>query len=477
MITFLFGLALLIVGGMIYGRVCERIMKPTDDPTPATAQRDDVDFVPMKKWRNSLIELLNIAGTGPILGPIQGALFGPIAFITIPIGCVIAGAFHDYMMGMMSIRNRGGQTPQLIKLFLGPRIYYMYAVFVCVLLLLIGVVFVYTPGDIFVTHILHQNSSLDNPVLWVVYACIFGYYIVAALFPIDKIIGRVYPLFGAILLISAVGVFVGLFVHGYPLPELWDGESGYPLVEHFMPIFFVTVTCGILSGFHSTQATIVSRTVVNEHEGRMVFYNMMIAEGFIAMTWAAGAMGAFGLGPATVEQLGTAPTAVVGIISYDMLGNIGGLIALLGIIVLPITSGDTALRALRLTLGEAIGLDMSQRRNALKLAIPIFVVVFAILIWAKADTSGFNALWRYFSWANETCGVFALTAIAMFMARNRMPYAMALVPGAFYLFVVASYILNAHFGFNLPWTPAFIVAGVLTVAYIARVVYRARKKA
>ncbi|MBQ9042506.1 MAG: carbon starvation protein A [Eggerthellaceae bacterium] len=287
MTTFLIGLALLVAGGAVYGRVCERVMKPTDDPTPATVQSDGVDFVPMKKWRNSLIELLNIAGTGPILGPIQGALFGPVAFITIPVGCVIAGAFHDYMVGMISIRNRGGQVPELVRLFLGRGVYYVYAVFVCLLLLLIGVVFVYTPGDIFVNQVLHQESTLANPVLWGVYAAIFGYYVVAALFPIDKIIGRVYPVFGAILLVSAVGVFAGLFLNGYPLPELWDADPGNTLAGDFVPIFFVTVTCGILSGFHSTQATIVSRTVVDEREGRTTFYDMMVAEGFIAMTWAA----------------------------------------------------------------------------------------------------------------------------------------------------------------------------------------------
>ena len=238
MITFLFGLAALVVGGIVYGRICERVMKPTDDETPAVTRQDGVDFVPMAKWRNSLIELLNIAGTGPILGPIQGALFGPIAFVTIPIGCVIAGAFHDYMVGMISIRNGGGQTPDLIRLFLGKRFYVAYTVFVCLLLLLIGVVFVYTPGDIFVTQILHQESTLSNPTLWVVYGVIFAYYIAAALFPVDKIIGRVYPVFGAILLFSAVGVFIGLFANGYELPEIWDAAAGFPMRENFMPIFF-----------------------------------------------------------------------------------------------------------------------------------------------------------------------------------------------------------------------------------------------
>ena len=476
MITFLIGLIMLAVGGAVYGRVCERVMKPTDEETPAVAQRDDVDFVPMAKWRNSLIELLNIAGTGPILGPIQGVLFGPVAFITIPVGCVIAGAFHDYMVGMISIRNKGGQTPDLVRLFLGRRAYYVYAVFVCLLLLLIGVVFVYTPGDIFVTQILRQESTLSNPVLWVVYGVIFGYYVIAALFPIDKIIGRVYPLFGAVLLVSAVGVFAGLFLKGYPLTELWDAAAaGFPMKENLLPIFFVTVTCGILSGFHSTQATLVSRTVVSEREGRTTFYDMMIVEGFIAMTWAAGAMGAMNQGLASADALWTAPTSVVGIVAFDMLGPVGGMIALAGVIVLPITSGDTALRSLRLTLGDAFGLDMRRKGNVLKLAVPIFAVVFAVLIWAKADTAGFNVLWRYFSWANETCGVFALTMIAMYMARKRMPYGMALAPGAFYLFVVTSYILSAQIGFNLPWVAAYLGGGACVCAYAALLVRAARR--
>ena len=477
MTTFLIGLAMLVVGGFIYGRVCERVVKPTNNETPAIAQHDGVDFVPMARWRNSLIELLNIAGTGPILGPIQGALFGPIAFITIPIGCVIAGAFHDYMVGMISMRNRGGQTPDLIKLFLGRRFYVVYTVFVCLLLLLIGVVFVYTPGDIFVSQLLYQDASLANPVLWVTYGVIFVYYIVASLLPIDKIIGRVYPAFGAILLFSAAGVFIGLFANGYELPEVWEASAaGFPMRENFMPIFFVTVTCGILSGFHSTQATLVSRTVVSEREGRTTFYNMMIAEGFIAMTWAAGAMGAMAQGLVGVEELLTSPTSVVGVVSYDMLGRGGGIIALCGMIILPITSGDTALRALRLTLGDAIRLDMKQSKNVLKLAIPIFALVFAVLIYAKADSDGFNVLWRYFSWANETIAVFALTMIAMYMAENRMPYVMALVPGAFYLFVVTSYILNARIGFNLPWAIANVLAGACACAYVVFLVRAARRR-
>lgn len=269
MLSFLLGIGVLIIGGALYGRFCEKVMKPSDRKTPAVENYDGVDYVPMKKWKNSLIELLNIAGTGPILGPIQGILFGPIAFITIPIGCVIGGAFHDYMSGMISVRNGGEQMPSLVRRFLGKYVYTVYNVFVCLLLLLLGVVFIYTPGDIFITQIIGQKSTLGNPVIWIVYGVIFAYYIIAALLPIDKIIGRIYPIFGAILLLSAVGVCAGLFIKGYRLDEIWTGVSfTNPYGEHFIPIFFVTVACGIVSGFHSTQATLVSRTIADEREGR-----------------------------------------------------------------------------------------------------------------------------------------------------------------------------------------------------------------
>ena len=467
MITFLIGLAILCAGGFFYGRIAEKAFKPTDRKTPATEKYDGVDYVPMKKWRNSLIELLNIAGTGPILGPIQGILFGPIAFITIPIGCVIGGAFHDYMSGMISVRNDGEQMPSLVKRFLGKYAYILYNGVVCLLLLLLGVVFIYTPGDLFVTQIINQKSTLGNPVLWVVYGVIFAYYIIATLLPIDKIIGRIYPVFGAILLISAIGVFAGMFVKGYKLDEIWSGGLSFvnPYGEHFIPIFFVTVACGIVSGFHSTQATLVSRTISDEREGRMTFYNMMILEGFIAMVWAAAAMGAVNSGLVTKDMLHNQPTAVVGTISKDMLGSVGGIIAVIGVIVLPVTSGDTALRSLRIIVSDAFHIDNSKKRNKLILAGIIFVIAACILIYAKADTEGFNVLWRYFSWANESSAVFAFSMICVYMIRNKMPYIMALIPGMFYMFIVCSYILNAHIGFNLSWSISYILASILTIGY------------
>lgn len=467
MITFCIGLIILVVGAVIYGRVCEKIVKPTDAPTPATTKYDGIDYVPMKKWKNCLIELLNIAGTGPILGPIQGVLFGPIAFITIPIGCVIGGAVHDYFCGMISVRNDGKQMPALIGQFFGKYYHAIYNVFVCVIMVLVATVFVYMPGDLFVVEILKGESKLSNPAVWIVYGVIFVYFAIATLLPIDKIIGKIYPVFGAILLLSALGIFIGLFAKGYHLQEIWEGGLTFlnPYGEHFIPIFFVTVACGIVSGFHSTQATIISRTIEHEKEGRVTFYDMMILEGFIAMVWAAAAMGAVEAGLATNDMLRNTPTNVVAIIANHMLGRVGGLIAVIGVIVLPITSGDTALRSLRMVIMETFKLDSSKKRNNMIVALCLFCIVGGILFFAKANAEGFNILWRYFAWGNETIAVFAFSLITVYMIRHKMPFIVALIPGMFYNFVVVSYILNAKIGFNLPWTVAYIVAGILTVIY------------
>ena len=476
MVTFIIGLALLAVGGAVYGKVCEKVFRPDDRETPAVRMNDGMDYVPMKKWKNSLIQLLNIAGTGPILGPIQGILFGPIAFITIPIGCVIGGAFHDYMCGMISVRDDGAQMPALIKKYLGKFAYPVYNVFVCLLMLLVGTVFIYTPGDLFVTQILGADSGVKNPVVWIVYGAIFVYYIVATLFPIDKIIGKVYPVFGMLLVLSAIGLFAGLFIKGYPLDEIWDtGVVGvHPQGLHFIPVFFVTVACGIVSGFHSTQATLISRTMKSEKEGRMTFYNMMIAEGFIAMIWAAATMGVMKLGLADAT---TATTDVVGIIANNLLGRVGGIIAVIGIIVLPITSGDTALRSLRLIVSDALKIDQSKKRNRLAVSLVIFALVAAILVFAKVNAGGFNVLWRYFAWANQTIAVFAFAMISVYMMKHRRPFVMALVPGMFYMFIVSSFILNAAIGFNLPWVISYSVAGVLTAAYCGATIYCGMKSA
>ena len=493
--TFIIGLVILFGGAALYGRFCEKVFGPDDRQTPAYAKQDGVDFIPMQGWKNSLINLLNIAGTGPILGPIQGILFGPIAFITIPIGNVIGGAMHDYFSGMICLRDGGTQMPQMIKRYSNKGIFNVYNVFCCLLLLLVGAVFVYTPGDIAATSVFGFDGKPTSISTWIIYGVIFLYYLIATVFPIDAIIGRIYPIFGAILLFSAVGVFIGMFVKGYPLLNVWDDWSS-PILQltgadgavenftyadyfkghNFLPIFFVTVACGILSGFHSTQTAIISRTVKNERQGRMTFYNMMILEGFIAMVWAAGAMGVYNL--ALQEPDASLATGTIGVVCKDILGPVGGIIALVGVIVLPITSGDTALRALRLSLAETFHLDQSTNGKRMRLAIPVFLLAAGIIVFAKFNKDGFNILWRYFAWSNQTLSLFAFLCITVWMFENgKGKFAwMPLIPGAFYAFICSTYIANAHIGFNIPWTASYIIGVVFAIAYVVALCLYGRKR-
>lgn len=489
MLTFIIGLVILIVGAAIYGRFCEHVFGPDDRKTPAYTKGDGVDYVPMREWKNSLINLLNIAGTGPIIGPIQGILFGPIAFITIPLGNIIGGAMHDYFSGMICLRDGGTQMPDMVRRYSNKTIYAIYQVFCGLLLLLVGAVFIYTPGDIAATQVLGFDGAATSVSTWVIYGIIFLYYLIATVFPIDKIIGKIYPLFGAILLISAVGIFFGIFVQGYPLTELWDDwNSGgalfgdYFSANHFIPVFFITVACGILSGFHSTQTAIISRTMKSERQGRMTFYNMMVVEGFIAMVWAAGAMGAYNLGLVGFGNDGVstaAATETIGVVCKHLLGNAGGIIALIGIIVLPITSGDTALRSLRLAISDAIRLDQKSVGKRLGLAAAIFACVAFILIFAKSNADGFNTLWRYFAWSNQTLALFAFLGIAVWMFENgKSRFAwMPLLPGSWYAFITVTYIANAKIGFNIPWTGAYIIGVCAALAYLTAIIIYGRKRA
>ena len=495
MATFLIGLVVLFVGAAIYGKFCEKVFGPDDRETPAYSKQDGVDYVPMRGWKNSLINLLNIAGTGPIIGPIQGILFGPIAFITIPIGNVIGGAMHDYFSGMICLRDGGSQMSSMIHKYSNKGIYRIYNVFVCLLLLLVGAVFIYTPGDIAATGIFGFDGAATSVSTWVIYGAIFAYYLIATVFPIDAIIGKIYPIFGAILLFSAVGVFAGLFVKGYPLLNVWDDWKSpvfdftaadgtvtsfsygeYFDANHFIPIFFITVACGILSGFHSTQTAIISRTMKSEKQGRMTFYNMMILEGFIAMIWAAAAMGVYNLGLQEVNA--SLATGTVGIICRDLLGPVGGIIALLGVIVLPITSGDTALRSLRLSISDSLHIDQSSKPKRLGLSAIIFALVAVILVFAKSSPDGFNLLWRYFAWSNQTLSLFAFLAITVWMFENgKGKYAwMPMIPGGFYCFICSTYIANAKIGFNIPWTYAYIIGVVAAVLYVGVIIWYGRKR-
>ena len=482
MATFLIGLVILIVGAVVYGKFCEKVFGPDDRQTPAYTKEDGVDYVPMKGWKNALINLLNIAGTGPIFGPIQGILFGPIAFITIPIGNIIGGAMHDYFSGMICLRDGGSQMSGMIGKYTNKGIYRIYNVFVCLLLLLVGAVFIYTPGDILATGIFGFDGKPTSVSTWVIYGAIFAYYLAATVFPIDAIIGKIYPIFGGILMFSAIGVFIGLFVKGYPLINVWDSWSG-PFFDygakfsdgHFFPVFFVTVACGILSGFHSTQTAIISRTVKSEKQGRMTFYNMMVLEGFIAMVWAAAAMGIFNL----IEgQAAAGTTGTVIAVCKDLLGPVGGIVALAGIVVLPITSGDTALRGLRLTVADSLKIKQDTNAKRMGLSAIIFALVAVILIFAKLNTDGFNILWRYFAWSNQTLSLFAFLAITVWMFENgKGKFAwIPLIPGGFYAFITMTFIINAEIGFNVPWTGAYIIGIVLAIAYVAAAVWYGKKR-
>jgi carbon starvation protein CstA len=477
MTTFLIGLVILFVGGAIYSQVCVNVMKPDDRKTPAFTDTDGVDYVPMKKWRNSLINLLNIAGTGPIIGPIQGVLFGPIAFILIPVGCVLGGAMHDYFSGMLALRNRGMQMPELVKKYTNNVVYNIYNVYVCFLMLLVGAVFIYTPGDILAKQLLGLSGEASDPTTWIIYGLIFVYYLGATVLPIDKLIGKIYPIFGLILVFSALGIFAGVFVKDYQLTELslanWKGIYPMyfagkitPATSNLIPAFFITVACGIVSGFHSTQTAIISRSVMKEKEGRMTFYNMMILEGFIAMIWAAAAMGAY----AKAAAAGANPlsaTDVIGAVAFDMLGSVGGILALLGVVVLPITSGDTALRSLRLMVSEFLHIDQKPAKNRLTISAVIFILVAVILWWSKTSAGGFMILWRYFAWGNQTIATFAFAIITIYLLGKgyKMAALMSLLPGAWYIFITFSFICYAPIGFNLPMNTSYILGVVFALIY------------
>ena len=473
MTLFIVGVIILLVGGYFYSSYIEKELELDDRPTPATTKADGIDFVAMPKWKNWLINLLNIAGTGPILGPIQGILFGPIAFLAIPIGCVIAGATHDFIVGTMSMRNGGAQVPKLVGKYLGNGTRKVYNVVIAVLLLLTGTVFVYTPGDLIANDLLSLDPGSSK--IWIIYAIIFAYYILSTVLPIDQLIGRIYPLFGLFLVISAIGVLFGVLTKGrahlsYPGFGLMHP---HPTGQRFIPAFFITVACGILSGFHGSQITLVSRTIASERENRTTFYSAMIAEGLIAMAWAAGAIVIYSQG---IAGLDTSATLMVGEISRYFMGNIGGLIAIIGVIVLPITSGDTAFRSLRLIVAEELNIDQKVPAKRIGVAAVLFIPAIALIFWAKSNPNGFNMLWRYFGFTNQLVALFALGAATSYLLNNGRNYLIALIPGIFYTFIVTSFIIyDPAVGFGVDYKIAYVIAAIVCVLYAIFVVKTAKK--
>ncbi|MCG1021068.1 carbon starvation protein A [Sutcliffiella horikoshii] len=455
MYTFIAGIILLILGYFIYGKFVERVFGIKDSrKTPAYANQDGVDYLPLGKNKNSLIQLLNIAGVGPIFGPILGALYGPVAFLWIVLGCIFAGAVHDYLTGMISIRNRGAHLPELAGKFLGKFMKHTVNAFAILLLLLVGTVFVTAPAGLI--HTLADGSIALGAIILV----IFIYYIFATMLPIDKVIGRLYPIFGALLLISALGVGASLIITGAPIPEL-SFTNMHPDNVPIFPLLFLTISCGALSGFHATQTPIISRTTQNEKQGRRIFYGMMIAEGIIAMIWAAAGMSLFNGSAGLSEILANGgPGAVVSEVSVTMLGAIGGTMAVIGVIILPITSGDTAFRSARMIIADYFNISQKKIISRMWIAIPLFVISFVL------TNIDFELLWRYFSWANQSTAVIALWVGAMYLFIARKQYYIAMIPAIFMTMATTTYILNAPIGFRLPIEASYIGAAMFTIIII-----------
>lgn len=466
MLTFLVSIVLLIIGYLTYGKYVERVFGENEErPTPAYVNADGIDYVPMSTPRNSLIQLLNIAGVGPVFGPIAGALYGPVAFVWIVVGCIFAGAVHDYLTGMISIRNRGAHLPELAAKFLGKFMKHIVNIFALLLLLLVGTVFVTSPAMLL-------HNLLDAKIgLVVITLLIFAYYILATLLPVDKIIGRFYPLFGALLVVSAFGVGIGLVVTGAPIPNL-TFQNMHPNNLPIFPLIFFTITCGALSGFHATQSPIISRTTQNEKNGRKIFYGMMIAEGIIAMIWAAAAMSLFdGYGGLAELIAAGGPAAVVSEVSIMMLGTIGGTMAILGVIILPITSGDTAFRAARMIIADYFSIGQKAFAKRLVIALPLFAISYML---TKMD---FQVLWRYFSWANQVTAVIALWVGAMYLFLGYKNHWIATIPAIFMTDMVYLYIFfEPTMGFGIPMTISHMMAVVATIVTVGVFFVAAYKK-
>lgn len=455
MITFIVAVVLLVIAYFTYGKFVEKVFGINPNrKTPAYANADGVDYVPMGKQKNALIQLLNIAGTGPVFGPIMGALFGPVAFLWIVFGAIFAGAVHDYLTGMISIRNRGAHIPELAGKFLGKISKHLVNFFALLLLLLVGTVFVTTPASLL--HVLMDGKI----ALIILIFAIFIYYLLSTILPIDKIIGRIYPFFGAILLLGTIGVGITLLFSGYKIPEL-TLENLHPANIPIFPILFLTITCGALSGFHATQSPLISRTTQNESQGRYIFYGMMIAEAVIAMIWAAAAMSIFD--GQTLQGLINEGTVslVVNEVAVTLLGAVGGTIAVLGVVVLPITSGDTAFRAARNIIADYLNINQIKMAKRLMIAIPMFVVSY----WLT--TIDFNILWRYFSFANQGTAALALWIATMYLLVKGRNYWISLIPALFITTMVITYILyDSNLGFGLALNISQI-GGVIITAVIA----------
>lgn len=440
MISLICSFAVLIIGYLFYGRFVANVVEPDDRITPAFAKEDGVDFVPMKTWKAYLVQLLNIAGTGPIFGALMGACFGPVVFLWIIFGAILGGGVHDFMTGMISERHDGASIAELTGIYLGPAVKWFMRFFSILLLLLTGTVFVNSPAAL----LSQLTPDFMDTKVWIV--IILAYYVLATLLPIDKIIGRLYPIFGAVLIIMALGILGGTIFGGYTIPEI-SLKNLHPQGLPIWPYMFVTVACGAISGFHATQSPLIAKCITSEKEGRKIFYGAMISESVIALVWAAAGVAFYGATSGLSEAItDVGQSGVVYDISHGMLGSIGGILAIVGVVACPITSGDTAFRSARLILAEIIHLDQKKLKNRMIITLPL------LGLGAILTQLDFNVLWRYFSWSNQTLAMIALWVATVYLIKTREHKITSLitaVPASFMSAVSLTYILMAQEGFGI----------------------------
>jgi carbon starvation protein CstA len=463
MLFFFLCVALLIVGYFTYGLFVEKIFAvDASKTTPAVNNEDGIDYVPMPTWRVFLVQLLNIAGLGPIIGPIVGALYGPIALLWIVIGSIFAGAVHDFASGMMSLRRNGESIPEVIGDSLGSTARHIMRIFSFVLLVLVGAIFVIAPSAL-INNLLKENGFDLGQFAWITSVCIFIYYFVATMIPIDKIIGRLYPFFGALLLIMTFGVAGGLIVEGYDiLPNLDMFTNTHPGgVDKFpiWPLLFITISCGALSGFHSTQSPIMARCLKTEKHARLTFYGAMIVEGIIGLIWCTVGLSFY----QTPEMLAAVKwSGVVNEVANTLLGRFGGILAILGVIILPITSGDTAFRGARLIVAETFNIPQKNIMKRLLIAIPLFAIGITLVSVGK---SNWNIIWQYFGWSNQMLATMVLWSASVYLIHRGKFHWITTVPATFMTAVVITFIAYAKIGFNIDYQISVYI-GIAVAALI-----------
>ncbi len=467
MISLMISFAVLIVGYIGYGRVTEKIFSPDDRQTPAIAINDGVDCVPMKTWKAFLVQLLNIAGTGPIFGALMGAVFGPVVFLWIVCGSILGGAVHDYMSGMISSRHKGTSIAELSGTYLGKAAKWVMRIFSVVLLVLCGTVFVTSPAGL----LDKLTPDWMNGTFWAI--IILVYYLLATLLPIDKLIGKLYPVFGVLLIVMAGAVMGGIVFSGgkYTIPEI-SLHNLHPKGTPIWPYMFITVACGAVSGFHATQSPMIAKCIKSEKVGRKIFYGAMISESVIALVWAAAGVSFYGTTQLLNEALANGASNVVYEISTGVLGAFGGFLAVAGVVVCPITSGDTAFRSARLILAETFHMEQNKIKNRLIITIPLLIVGGLLTWFAIVNDEGFQVIWRYFSWSNQTLAMIALwvaTAYLLKEGKYRFGSLITAFPATFMTAVSLTYILMAQEGFRLNQTFSYIVG--ITAAFILFAIY------